>query len=46
MSKYQYQIGGSLPFDAPTYITLKADEELYQSLKNNEFCYIFNARHT
>lgn len=46
MSKYQYQIGGSLPFDAPTYITRKADEELYQSLKNNEFCYIFNARHT
>ncbi len=45
MSQYQYQIGGSLPLDAPTYITRKADQELYQSLKNGEFCYVLNSRH-
>jgi hypothetical protein len=39
-----YQIGGSLPVDAPTYIKRQADTDLYYCLKQGEFCYILNSR--
>jgi hypothetical protein len=39
-----YQVGGSLPFNAPTYVRRQADEALFQGLLWGEFCYVFNAR--
>lgn len=44
ISSYQYQVGGGLPSNAPSYVIRKADEEVYQALKAGEFCYVLNAR--
>ncbi|BAY87060.1 WD-40 repeat-containing protein [Calothrix parasitica NIES-267] len=39
-----YQIGASLPVDAPSYIQRKADKKFYQKLQAGKFCYVLNSR--
>ncbi|WP_016951289.1 AAA family ATPase [Anabaena sp. PCC 7108] len=43
-SSYDYQVGGSLPSDAPTYVVRSADRYLYKALRTGDFCYILNTR--
>ncbi len=39
-----YKVGGSLDYQHPTYVVRQADYELYDGLKNGEFCYVLNSR--
>lgn len=41
---YEYQVGGSLKLNSPSYVTRRADIELYDAIVAGEFCYVFNAR--
>ncbi|HEX3046917.1 MAG TPA: AAA-like domain-containing protein [Bacillota bacterium] len=39
-----YKTGGTLDYNHPSYIERTADQELYEKLKQGEFCYILTSR--
>ncbi len=44
MIDYEYQVGGSLANNAPSYVIRQADTELYDALKSGKFCYVLSSR--
>ncbi|NES19782.1 MAG: hypothetical protein F6K41_12845 [Symploca sp. SIO3E6] len=42
--EYKFQVGGTLPANASSYVRRKADDDLYNYLKDGEFCYVLNSR--
>ncbi|MBD2178901.1 AAA-like domain-containing protein [Pseudanabaena sp. FACHB-1998] len=43
-SSFNYQVGGSLPADAPSYVERQCDRDYYDLLKERKYCYVFNCR--
>ncbi len=43
-ANYNYQVGGSLPQDAPTYVIRQADADLFEGAITGNFCYVLNSR--
>lgn len=41
---YEYQVGGTLNPNHPTYVERAADQKLYSLLKAGQFCYVLNSR--
>jgi hypothetical protein len=44
LSNIEYQLGGCLPLDSPSYIKRKGDDELYNAIKAGQLCIISAAR--
>ena len=43
-SAFEYQVGGTVAIESPTYVTRQADADLYAALQAGEFCYVLNCR--
>ncbi len=43
-SNNYFKVGGSLPYEHPTYIQRRADHDIYDALIQREFCYVLNSR--
>ena len=39
-----FKVGGSLRYGDPTYIVREADRDIYDALRQKEFCYVLNSR--
>ncbi|MGJ3252917.1 MAG: AAA-like domain-containing protein [Elainellaceae cyanobacterium] len=46
MSFHQFQVGGSLYADAPTYVARQADTDVYDALVAGKLCCVFSPRQT
>ncbi len=44
LTNYAFQSGGTLPANHPSYVEREADLELFEKLKNGDFCYVLNSR--